>query len=273
MLRWMMFDCAIRSGHPACEGKHLHGRGRGPEGNPQRPRGPHRRPIPGRRQQGFQGDADGRSELRSLCSDVIQFGFQDCRRTGDQPQNKFLTYILIPYDKCVLLQSDVNVCCYIMFWWRQLRVHILPLVVSMLKIMGFFVLSLPVKATLCLPSASLMLTTGSWWASPANPATDTSSSWTTWTPSRWSRRSWWPLCARPPRPVSRRRLANSVRLSSFTGRQHWTFNQTHLSVSFPACPSVQMSGSATPGKDQRVCHRETPAYKSTCDHVITLYKQ
>lgn len=74
----------------------------------------------------------------------------------------------------------------------------------------FFSLCRPVKVTSCLRSALLMPTTVSWWASPVNPATDTSSSWTTWTLSRRSKRSWWPLCVRQPRPVSNQRLSNNT---------------------------------------------------------------
>lgn len=50
--------CPIRSSHPACEGRHLHGRGGDEEGDPQRAGGPHRRPIAGRRQQDLQADAE-----------------------------------------------------------------------------------------------------------------------------------------------------------------------------------------------------------------------
>lgn len=92
-----------------------------------------------------------------------------------------------------------------------------------------FPLRLHIKATLCLQLASLTPTTASWWASPVNPATDTSSLWTTWTPSRRSKRSWWPLCARPPQPVSdRQRTATPLQFN--VGHEHKLLNGTSYFV-------------------------------------------
>lgn len=135
-----------------------------------------------------------------------------------------------------------------------------------------FPLCHPVKVILCLLSASLTLTTESWWASPVNPATDTSSSWTTWTPLRRLKRSWWPLYAKLLLPVSNKKFCvHQIRhlMSVSLGTAQSLSVQFGVACSvflceaylkedvflikhnffYPsACPSVPMSGSTTPGK-------------------------
>lgn len=166
--------CSLRSSHPAREEKHLHRRGGSEERNPQSPRGAHWRSISGWRQQSLQRDADGRSVVSVWSSEE---GLEL---------------------RSVLLEGQTSSAFKMCKSLRSYCSSSFPAVGDMDLSLSEF----PSKVTSCLPLASLMLTTGSWWASPVNPVTGTSSLWMTWTPSRRLKRSWWPLCVKLQLPVS-----------------------------------------------------------------------